>query len=87
MTAGAAALGVDADEFGRQIVSALATLAQALGGDLAEADWWRLLDAVLLVATHPASGPLDGASLSGPAAQARRAGSAAGWRPWYSARG
>jgi transcriptional regulator with XRE-family HTH domain len=54
MTASAAAL--NADDFGRQIVSALATLAQALGSDLAEADWWRLLDAVLLVATHPASG-------------------------------
>ncbi len=64
MTASAAALNVDADDFGRQIVPALATLAQALGGDLAEADWWRLLDAVLLVATHPASGPPGRASLS-----------------------
>jgi transcriptional regulator with XRE-family HTH domain len=64
MTASAAALNVDADDFGRQTVSALATLAQALGGDLTEADWWRLLDAVLLVATHPASGPPGGASLS-----------------------
>lgn len=62
MTASAAALSVDADDFGRQVVSALATLAQALGGDLAEADWWRLLDAVLLVATRPASGPPGGAS-------------------------
>jgi Helix-turn-helix domain len=70
MTASAAALNVDADDFGRQIVSALAMLAQALGGDLAEADWWRLLDAMLLVAAHPASGPLGGASLSGSSAQA-----------------
>lgn len=70
MTASATAVNADADDFGRQIVSALATLAQALGGDLAEADWWRLLDAVLLIAAHPASGPLDGASSSGPAAQA-----------------
>lgn len=64
MTSSAAALNMDADDFGRQTVSALATLAQALGGDLTEADWWRLLDAVLLVATHPASGPPGGASLS-----------------------
>jgi transcriptional regulator with XRE-family HTH domain len=71
VTASAAALNMDADDFGRQIVSALTTLAQALDGDLAEADWWRLLDAVLLVATHPASGRLGGASLSGPSAQAQ----------------
>jgi transcriptional regulator with XRE-family HTH domain len=64
MTESAAAVNADADDFARQIVSALATLAQALGGDLAEADWWRLLDAVLLVATHPASAPLGGASRS-----------------------
>jgi hypothetical protein len=25
-----------------------------MGADLAEADWWRLLDALLLIATHPA---------------------------------
>lgn len=71
MTASAAALNADADDFGRQIVSALAALAQALGGDLAEADWWRLLDAVLLVAIHPASGALGGASLPGLSAQAQ----------------
>jgi len=29
-------------------------IAQAMGRDLAEADWWRLLDALLLVAVHPA---------------------------------
>ena len=33
-----------------------AALAQAMGRDLAEADWWRLLDALMLVAAHPASG-------------------------------
>jgi transcriptional regulator with XRE-family HTH domain len=54
MAASAAARNADADDFGRQVVSALAALALPLGGDLAEADWWRLLDAVLLVATHPA---------------------------------
>lgn len=61
MTDSAAARNVEADDFGRQIVPALAMLAQALGGDLTDADWWRLLDAVLLVATHPASG-LPGAA-------------------------
>ncbi len=37
-----------------QLVAGLAMLAQALGKDLAEADWWRLLDALLLIATYPA---------------------------------
>jgi hypothetical protein len=37
------------------MVAALAALAQALGRDLAEADWWRLLDALVLVAAHPAA--------------------------------
>lgn len=56
MAASAAALNVDAGDFSRQVVLALAMLAQALGRDLTEGDWWRLLDAVLLVAVHPASG-------------------------------
>ena len=50
----AAAQGLDADEFSGDLVAALAALAHALGRDLAEADWWRLLDALLLIATHPA---------------------------------
>jgi hypothetical protein len=37
-------------------VATLASLAQAMGKDLAEADWWRLLDALLLIAAHPAAG-------------------------------
>jgi transcriptional regulator with XRE-family HTH domain len=48
-------LDLDAREFSAQLVAALAALAQAMGRDLAEADWWRLLDALLLVATHPAA--------------------------------
>jgi len=52
----APALGVSPDEFSGQLVAALAALAQAMGRDLAEADWWRLLDALMLVAAHPASG-------------------------------
>ena len=50
----ATAQDLDADESSRDLVAALAALAQALGRDLAEADWWRLLDALLLIATHPA---------------------------------
>jgi transcriptional regulator with XRE-family HTH domain len=51
----AAALELDAEEFSGQLVAALAMLAQAMGKDLAEADWWRLLDALLLIAAHPSS--------------------------------
>jgi len=49
----AAALGRDADELAAQLVPALALLGQALGRDLAEPDWWRVMDALLLVAAHP----------------------------------
>lgn len=52
----AAALGRDADEFAAALVPALALLGQALGRDLAEPDWWRVLDALLLVAVHPGAG-------------------------------
>jgi transcriptional regulator with XRE-family HTH domain len=48
-------LDLDADEFSAQLVAGLAMLAQAMGRDLAEADWWRLLDALLLIATYPAA--------------------------------
>jgi transcriptional regulator with XRE-family HTH domain len=51
----ATALGLDADEFSRQLVAALAMIAHTLGKDLVEADWWRLLDALLLIADHPAA--------------------------------
>jgi len=46
-------LGIDPDVFTNQLVAALATLAHALDRDLDEADWWRLLDALLLIAAHP----------------------------------
>jgi Helix-turn-helix domain len=55
VTAMAGALDLDAGEFSAHLVAALAALAQATGKDLAEPDWWRLLDALLLIATHPAS--------------------------------
>jgi hypothetical protein len=43
----------DADELSGHLVVALGALAQALGREPAEADWWRLLDALLLIAAHP----------------------------------
>lgn len=51
----ASARHADTDELSRQLVGALAMLAHTMGNDLAEADWWRLLDALLLIATHPAA--------------------------------
>lgn len=48
-------LSPDTEEFPAQLVAALAALADALGKDLAEPDWWRILDAVLLIATYPAA--------------------------------
>ena len=51
----AGALGRDADDLSAPLVAALAALAHALGRDPAEADWWRLLDALLLIAAHPSA--------------------------------
>jgi transcriptional regulator with XRE-family HTH domain len=51
----ATTLGRDTDELALQLVAALAMIARTLGKDLAEADWWRLLDALLLIAAHPAA--------------------------------
>ena len=50
-----AAHGADPDEQAADLVTALARLAQTLNGELSEADWWRLLDALVLVAAHPAA--------------------------------
>jgi len=49
----AGVLGRDADEFSGHLVAALAMIAQTMERDLAEADWWRLLDALILIAVHP----------------------------------
>jgi transcriptional regulator with XRE-family HTH domain len=49
-----ATLDLDPEEFTAQLVDALAMLAQTMGKDLTEADWWRLLDALLLISAHPA---------------------------------
>jgi len=53
----AAALDAEADELAVRLVAALAAIGAAVGRDLAEADWWRLLDALTLVAAHPAWPP------------------------------
>jgi len=50
-----ATLDLDADEFSAEFVAALAALAHSMGKDLAEPDWFRILDALLLVAAHPAA--------------------------------
>ncbi len=53
----AATLALDADRLSVQLVAALALLTSTMSADPAEADWWRLLDALLLIATHPAASP------------------------------
>jgi len=47
-------LGQETAELSARLVAALATLAHAIDRDLSEADWSRVLDALLLVAAHPA---------------------------------
>jgi transcriptional regulator with XRE-family HTH domain len=56
VTAIATALDLDTGEFSAQFVAGLATLAHTMGIDLAEPDWWRIVDALLLIAAHPAAG-------------------------------
>jgi len=50
----ATALDLDPERFSAQLVTALAALAHTMGKDPVEPDWWRILDALLLVAAHPA---------------------------------
>jgi transcriptional regulator with XRE-family HTH domain len=50
----AAGRDVAADELSVRLVAVLAAMGTAVDRDLAEADWWRLLDALTLVAAHPA---------------------------------
>jgi transcriptional regulator with XRE-family HTH domain len=54
LSAMAAARQAEADELSVRLVAALAAIGAAMDRDLAEADWWRLLDALTLVAAHPA---------------------------------
>lgn len=53
VTAIATALDQETDQFSAQLVTGLATLAHTTGKDFAEQDWWRILDALLLIAAHP----------------------------------
>ncbi len=52
-----AALGAEADDLAVRLVAALAAVGGVAGRDLAEADWWRLLDALTLIAAYPAERP------------------------------
>jgi len=54
----AARLDRDLDEFSPRLIGALAAMAQALDKNLSEPDWWRLLDALLLITVF-AGGELD----------------------------
>jgi transcriptional regulator with XRE-family HTH domain len=49
----ARALGLDHQAFSVRLTGAMATLAAAMDREPSEADWWRLLDAILLMAAHP----------------------------------
>jgi transcriptional regulator with XRE-family HTH domain len=51
----ATALDLDTGQFSGQLVTALAALAHTMGKDLAEPDWWRILDALLLIAVTRSS--------------------------------
>jgi hypothetical protein len=55
VTAIATALDLDTDHFCARLVTSLAALAHTMGNGLAEPDWWRILDALLLIAAHPAA--------------------------------
>ena len=50
----AAALDLEAGELSGRLVTAMAAFGTVVGRDLGEADWSRILDALLLVAAHPA---------------------------------
>ena len=50
----ARALGRETGEYTGQLVAALAAMAPATGQDLSEADLWRVMDALLLIAAYPA---------------------------------
>jgi transcriptional regulator with XRE-family HTH domain len=49
-------LGADPDQLAAQLLSGLAAVGAGVGRDLSEADCWRLIDAVTLIALSPAAG-------------------------------
>ena len=46
--------GEDPQEVATRLISACVLLTEALGREAGEHDWWRLLDALTLMAEHPA---------------------------------
>ena len=48
-------LDLDGSEFTAQFVAALAAIAHSMDKEFSEPDWYRILDALLLVATQPAT--------------------------------
>jgi transcriptional regulator with XRE-family HTH domain len=48
-------LGTGHGEFTPRLATALAVIASTLQRDLGEADWWRLIDALVLIVSCPAS--------------------------------
>jgi transcriptional regulator with XRE-family HTH domain len=49
----AQALGREPGDFSTRLTGAMAALAAAMGTEPSEADWWRLVDALLLLVAHP----------------------------------
>jgi hypothetical protein len=50
----AAKSGQDPQDVAARLISACGLLTEALGHDASEHDWWRVLDALVLIAEHPA---------------------------------
>lgn len=50
----AAASGQETHHVSARLLGAFSLLTEALGDDVGEHDWWRVLDALVLVAEHPA---------------------------------
>jgi transcriptional regulator with XRE-family HTH domain len=46
--------GQDPQDVAARLISACALLAEVLGHEASEHDWWRVLDALVLIAEHPA---------------------------------
>ncbi|MFD4637281.1 helix-turn-helix domain-containing protein [Lentzea sp. NPDC058436] len=46
--------GEDSQEVAARLISACVLLSGALGREASEHDWWRVLDALVLIAEHPA---------------------------------
>ncbi|TCO48160.1 helix-turn-helix domain-containing protein [Actinocrispum wychmicini] len=46
---------LDDEDVPARVITALTQVAAVMGRDLSEPDWWRLLDALLLVGNHPTS--------------------------------